>query len=616
LSSTAPTTYIAFTSATLYVAAPLNTGVPAVTPTPTACTVCLNVVIEGLSEYSAYPSGDAAGSAAALDLALSDLDANPFVAQILGGTNKNCGPVNDAILGVSTCPSAAPTSAGGVGGGATSSTKSIHESISTNYPSVEYQTASVLTVVQNGPVSRAPPAPVEGPMGQPTGGSGGDDGGPSGQPVNDPGAPATTANNIVSNVLGVFGLNSPPSGGPTNSPVIVGGEQVTPVGGTQGGVVVGGSTLAPGAAVTLGNGVVASVVSGGGAVVIGGQTAQIPTPAAAPSPVNVGGQLVTPIANGGGIIVNGQTITAGGATTLAGGTPVSIGPNGIVIVNGQTATVNGGSGGNVPAPAPVTVAGAIVTPIAGGAVIVNGQTLTPGAQTTLPNGQSISVGNGGTVIVNGNTAVLTPAPGAAVTPAPVTVGGIIATPLSGGLVVISGSTYAPGATVTLPNGAIVSIAPGGTQIVVNGATATIQNINNAPSAIPIVFNGETITPFTSGVVIVGGQTLTPGQVVTLSDGHTISVGTSGTVVVDGSSTSLPTIIAATTTGSLKTASKSNSTSTTSSSTSQRSVGGAIASGIGVTKKGDAAALYAGRQEGAINIGFGFALGLISFLAGL
>jgi hypothetical protein len=276
--------------------------------------------------------------------------------------------------------------------------------------------------------------------------------------------------------------------------------------------------------------------------------------------------------------------------------------------------------------APVTVAGAVITPISGGSIIINGQTLTPGAQTVLPNGQSISIGSGGSIIINGQTTVVTPAP-AIVTPetfiltpaptgtivTPITVGGVVATPLSGGAIIISGTTFLPGEVTTLPNGQVISVAPGGTQIAVNGQTATLQNSNNGPSAIPIIFNGETITPLTSGIAIVGGQTLTPGEVVTLSDGHIISVGTSGIIVVDGTSTTLPIIVAGTTTGRLNTAIMSNSSSAL--STSTKSVGGAIASGIGATKKADAASLYTGCQDNTFNVSVGILLGLIGFFIG-
>jgi hypothetical protein len=427
----------------------------------------------------------------------------------------------------------------------------------------------VLTVDPvNGPVIRAPP--VAGSGNAPAVPPSKTDGGAAPIQETQSSGPGNDGGNLVSNILSALGLaptDTPPG---TQNPPAVGGEQTT-----------------------------ASVV-------------------------NIGGQLVTPVATGAGVIVNGQTIT-GGAVTLSDGTPISIGPGGIVVVNGQTATVtNGGSNGS-----PITAGGFVATPVSGGAFIISGTTFLPGEVTTLPNGQVISVAPGGTqLVVNGQTATVNGGNGGS-SGSPITVGGFVATPVTGGAFIISGTTFVPGEVTTLPNGQVISVAPGGTQLVVNGQT--IQNPNNAPSAIPIIINGETITPFTSGTIIVGGQTLTPGAIVTLSDGHIISVGTSGTIEVDGTSTTLPTIVAATTTGKLKTAvssnsasskgstssnSSSSSTSTTSTTSTSRSVGGAVASGIGATKKADAAALHIGYQESTYKISFGFLLGLIGFIVGL
>lgn len=585
-----------------------------------------------MSSPTAFPISDADADKAAIQDTFAKLE-------ILGGqfSIDTCNaPVAD-LLTAPMCPAPPPTPPPPSGGHGTDSLQAPEETSSpaqttykpadsTTFMPVDYTTASVLTTSLNGPVIRAPPVdnkPPEEVAPTPPG--------PGIETV--PNTP--TVNGGTDGTGGTQGLKPGVDTGNTGTVTptvnqnnvdpgfILGNEQVNPITGEQGGAVVNGNTIVPGGAITLANGVIASVANSGDVVVIGDQTAGLSNLGAGPTPVNLGGVVVTPAPNGNGVVVNGQTIPAGGVATLAGGENLSVLPGGVVIVGSETAVV-GGFNVNGPA-SPVTFGGnnVMVTPLAAGGIAISGLTLTPGAQTILPNGESISVGSSGVVVLNGNTAVITPPPGAASTPPPVTIDGVVATPILGGAVIISGSTLLPGQTIVFANGQTVGLASGGTAVVVNGQTATINTVNGRPSVIPVVFNGETITPMSSGTILIAGQILTPGQILTLSDGHKISVGTSGTVVVDGTTTHLPSInpqISTTGTGSLTTISRNStttsSTKTSSSTTSDRSVGGAIASGIGVTKKGDADALYLGRQEGMAKVGFGLILGLVGFIAGL
>jgi len=100
---------------------------------------------------------------------------------------------------------------------------------------------------------------------------------------------------------------------------------------------------------------------------------------------------------------------------------------------------------------------------------------------------------------------------------------------------------------------------------------------------------------------VSGVTLRPGESTVIA-GKTLVVGTSGLVTVNGKSTSVPTIVAGktstgpvrnsavtttSTAGSSSGITSSRSTSSSASRTTSGGVGGAIASGVGATKKGDA-----------------------------
>jgi len=78
-----------------------------------------------------------------------------------------------------------------------------------------------------------------------------------------------------------------------------------------------------------------------------------PTPTAAPgspdtpvprpgSPVTFNGVTITP-AGSGGIVVNGQTISADNVGTVAGGVPVSVAPGGVVVVGSSSVTLPSGT---------------------------------------------------------------------------------------------------------------------------------------------------------------------------------------------------------------------------------------------------------------------------------
>jgi hypothetical protein len=532
-----------------------------------------------------------------------------------------------------------------------------------------YTTANVLTTGVSGPTIHTLPADfAQNNVAAPAAGQNQNTGDTTNQgPANgialaaNQGGNAATGNSGTANsgasgnsgTGGNAGTSNSGTSGNSNAPVVLGfGAAV--VGGATiaaapgGGVVAGGQTVPPGGVVTLGNGIPVSVSPDGSRVVAGGQSAQLPGAVNEPA-VNVGGQAVTPVA--GGVIVGGNFVGSGSAFTGPGGV-VSVGPGGVVVANGATATVGGGSG-----PVPVTVGGAAVTPIAGSAILIGGQTIQPGQVATLANGQVVSLSPGGnTVLVNGQSAVITPAPtagpvlgsmnvnGAQVTPIAggvvisgttllpgnvatiggntisipaqggtivvngktagiaatplVSVGGVVATPVPGG-VVIDGSTLSNGQVATI-NGHAVTVSAG--QLIVNGQTASLP-----ASAAVVTVNGEPVELGPNGAIVVDGLTLTPGQTAVLADGHTVSVGSNGVVVVDGSTQTLVESSGSSSSGAGTSSSSSHTRSTTSSTSSSQGLGAAIASGIGVSKKAEVG------KNAEIGVGLGFVLGMLGLV---
>ncbi|KAH7057421.1 hypothetical protein B0J12DRAFT_413779 [Macrophomina phaseolina] len=154
-----------------------------------------------------------------------------------------------------------------------------------------------------------------------------------------------------------------------------------------------------------------------------------------------------------------------------------------------------------------------------------------------------------------------------------TVGGVtVSEGNGGGAVVVGGQTVSPGESVTLSGGQVVGVTTvdgGATQVVVDGSTTTLPSL----SAVTTVA-GQTIGVGGDGGVLVGGQTLTPGETLTLPNGDLAGVqtGSNGVteVAIDGSTAVL------TSTGS--------------------GLGGLIWSGIGATGSGSATRTTASTAE--------------------
>lgn len=331
------------------------------------------------------------------------------------------------------------------------------------------------------------------------------------------------------------------SGGASDSQSVTignGNVQVTP--GSNGAVNVGGTTIQPGQSATI-NGVSVSVPASGGSIVVdgpGGQTTvPVQQPGSTPSPpvVSVGGQAFTANAATQYYLAPGQTLTPGGTATYNGQT-VSLAPNAdYVVVNGQTQ----GLGGSAPAttPPPINVAGTVYQANAQGAYVIQGQTLTPGGE-VLVNGNLVSLGQGySSLVVNGVT-ITAPAVLANPTYEPaITIAGSTFNANQGGeSFIISGQTLTPGGVITA-FGTTISLGSGSNPsiAVVNGQTETLASIVTAPV---IDIGGTTYTESNGASFVIAGQTVRPGQTITVS-GTTIAIAGNGQfITINGVTSSL------------------------------------------------------------------------------
>lgn len=398
----------------------------------------------------------------------------------------------------------------------------------------------------------------------------GDPGTSDAQPTGDSGAiqgPGSTADTVGTQAVSQV-LSSQPQ-----ATVITAGSGVYTVGPAAGvsagqvspAVVVSNAgsavTLHAGAAATTLNGQQVSLPSDGGIVIGSGASA---TTAAAvigvgqgssTAVLSVGGQVLTAtqqVVNGQTeAVINGQTLTQGGAAVTTNGVAVSFGASGIVpgtsfapfVAPAVTGIVTIGTGHQ---PLPVT------QEVVNGqtALIVGSATLSAGGAATTINGVTVSAGSSGLVEAGPlGTATLPYASlgsataaglNAVITAAVFTVSGTAytASEVSSGIYVLDGTTFsAGGAALTLPGESDI-VSAGATDIVVDGSTIAVQKITQASSGgdetvLLTASSGQTITaveaPGASAAVIDGSITLSVGGPGAVVDGQSLSLASSGLV---------------------------------------------------------------------------------------
>ncbi|RDW59438.1 hypothetical protein BP6252_12525 [Coleophoma cylindrospora] len=186
--------------------------------------------------------------------------------------------------------------------------------------------------------------------------------------------------------------------------------------------------------------------------IVSGQSIVVPTSPA----IVVGSQMYTPsVLSAGGIVVAGQTLTTGGNMVVDGMT-ISLASGGSAVVVGDSTTQA------------LTASQTLsVSTLPGGGLVVAGQTLTSGGNVVV-GGQTLSLVSGGSgVVIGGSSTKLLVIP-----TTPVVVVGsqtFTASILSSGGIVVGGQTLSTDGSVVL-GGQTVSLAPGGSSVVVGGST--------------------------------------------------------------------------------------------------------------------------------------------------
>jgi hypothetical protein len=290
-----------------------------------------------------------------------------------------------------------------------------------------------------------------------------------------------------------------------------------------------------------------------------------------PAHVTVGAVGTVPVVVGPSsvIVVGDQTLHPGGPAIIVGGvTPVSLAPGATVIVvagsTSQLPQVLLPALGPARAPPVLTIGSSTLTPNAATQFFVApGQTLTPGGTATI-DGTVVSLASAASFIVIGTSTRLLPfaGPVATITPHIVVHGTTItalpsqttsgtpqdnpkhlganpqAEPEPGPTFVIGGQTLTPGGPPITVSGTTLSLAPGGSSVIVNGVPSAIPTpITLAQPTLTIGDSVFTQVPGSDNAFLIAGQTLVPGgQPITMS-GTTISLSPGATALVINGQTS-------------------------------------------------------------------------------
>lgn len=300
--------------------------------------------------------------------------------------------------------------------------------------------------------------------------------------------------------------------------------------------VIAGQTLFPGSAIEV-SGTKLSLGPSAATIVIGGSTVSlnnVPRITPAPnSPAFVfGGSTFTanPTAP---IVIGGQTLSPGGPIITVSGTRLSLATSASqVLIGGATIPLNSNTNPITAVPA-LTVGGQTITANPASQYVIAGQTLVPGGPAITVSGTRLSLAPSASQLVVGSSTIPLIASGALPT---LTVGGQTLTANPSSQYVIDGQTLAPGGPAITISGTRISLGSSASALVVGSTTIPLSTGAGQVTAYPsLTIGSQTVTANNQGQYIVGGQTLTPGGVITVS-GTTISLAPGVSDVVLGTST--------------------------------------------------------------------------------
>lgn len=299
----------------------------------------------------------------------------------------------------------------------------------------------------------------------------------------------------------------------------------------SGSIRINGATASTGEVVTI-NGEALTIGSDG--INVDGTTIAFASGQTAAPPAITGANIViasktmSALKDGDDVLVDGTRLTLGQVATLAG-TKVRIASDGIV-VGTSTASFYETYGSTTGLNDVVTIDGQVYSasklPGQSGATVLAGQTLSQGGSAATINGEVVTYGPHGISTIH--------------SAASMTVGGGVGTayPKLPGLpdaVLLAGHTLSRGGPAATIDGEVISYGSHGISVVASAGSATVTpTYDPVDSVITIDGTAYTATPVQgrSGVVVLGGQTLSIGGSGVTIASHFVTEGSNGVSLVD------------------------------------------------------------------------------------
>lgn len=303
--------------------------------------------------------------------------------------------------------------------------------------------------------------------------------------------------------------------------------------------LIEGQTLTPGGtAITL-SGTPISLAAGASQAIVGGSAVAIypagitPAPGARPVPTLTFAGSAYSANSLGQFVIGEQTLSPGAAITVSG-TQISLAAAGNVAVIGSSTELLSPNGARTAAM--LTFDGSTFTADASSEFVLGGQTLTSGGSIEV-SGTPISYPAGASAMVIGTKT--SPLSFATITsgvrPIITSFDGSTYTADASSDLTINGQTLTPGGNIDVSETPI-SYPLAGTAVVIGTSTEPFSFATDTGADTPMItFDGSTYTADASSDLVIDGQTLAPGGVITIN-GTPVSYAAGGTDVVIGTST--------------------------------------------------------------------------------
>ncbi|KAL8992211.1 MAG: hypothetical protein Q9169_007277 [Polycauliona sp. 2 TL-2023] len=325
---------------------------------------------------------------------------------------------------------------------------------------------------------------------------------------------------------------------PPTPEVVIGGSTIKANSVSQ--FQIGGQTLRPGADPITAGGQTLSLAPAATAIVVDGQSQNIAPPASIEEAVITLGDAIITANKASQYIVGTQILEAGKVPITVSGQVVSLAPSGNAVVFGPSTRTFVNQpllpSANLPV---LTIGGSTVAPDASSNYVIAGQTVFPGGPAINVDGSVISLAPSATaLLVGGSTQALTQSPVlATMLPPMITVGGQTISPNPASDYVLGSQILKPGSAITV-SGSVVSLAPGASNIVIDGSTRrlTPQLVSLSTGHPALTIGTSTITANAQGAFVVSGQTIRAGGHAVTIDGQLVSLASNESFLVVGTST--------------------------------------------------------------------------------